>query len=52
MSLTDFGTRQAGLHRQPARYPTTRRNAWMRRVVGLSAGGLAVGVAIGLLMGG
>jgi hypothetical protein len=51
MSLPGSETRRHGTHRRAGPSAVARRNAWMLRVLGLSVGGLAVGVAIGLVVG-
>ncbi|EIV93193.1 hypothetical protein [Frankia sp. QA3] len=50
MSLTGSESRYSGA-RRAAPSAVARRNAWVLRVLGLSVGGLAVGVAIGLVVG-
>ncbi len=50
MVLTGSGHRHRGAHRAVPS-AVARRNSWVLRVVGLSAGGLVVGVVIGLTVG-
>ncbi len=51
MSLRASGARRPGIHRRPAPFAAASRNALLRRILRLTAGGLAVGVAIGLVVG-
>ncbi len=54
MALTGSGLRHRGARRGARRVvpsAVARRNAWVLRILGLSVGGLAVGVAIGLVVG-
>ncbi|WP_261556324.1 hypothetical protein [Frankia tisae] len=50
MALTGSGLRYRGAHRT-APSAVARRDAWALWILGLSVGGLAVGVAIGLVVG-
>ncbi|MCL9796125.1 hypothetical protein [Frankia sp. AgKG'84/4] len=51
MSPRASGTHRPGVHRRPTPFAAASRNALLRRILRLTAGGLAVGLAIGLVVG-